>query len=265
METPEIKINYDKNNIQLTLNITNKTFYSEISNKDVVRYLKGVFTNKSRFEERFVNLFKGVKETMRKQHESGELDKFDHVNPSDFECDDIMNELLNIYDKVKPFTYTEAFKLKNQEFQAKVFGSINISDMISSLGHERIKTEGKAVRHKQFDSLGNFTGYKEYDVIYEVHKVNGSKLGTDDSYAIKCWCTTTNKEHWLWIEDKYKDNPLEAVASTFRIHENLIPHIKELKRQGDVLLVEMHKDVEPEGEIIPLNAEQYFSLLTAQS
>ena len=69
-------------------------------------------------------------------------------------------------------------------------------------------------------------------------------------------------------QEKYKDKPLEAVASTFRIHESLIPYIKELKRQGDILLVEMKEgssDIKPEGEIIPLTSEQYFELLTAQS
>jgi hypothetical protein len=88
----------------------------------------------------------------------------------------------------------------------------------------------------------------------------------EDLFAVKCWCTTTDKEHWLWIEEEYKENPLEAIASTFRIHENLIPYIKEIKRQGDILLVEMLDDtIEPSGNIVPLNAEQYFRLLTAQS
>lgn len=265
MTEPEVKINYDKNDVKLSFNITKGTFYSETSNTDVVRYLKGIFTNKARFKHRFIDLFKGVKQTMLDDQASGKLDKFDHVNPSDFECDEIMDSFLEMYDDVQPFSYKEAFNLKNQEFQILVFSSINITEMIGELGHERINTVGKPVRHKQFDTNGNFTGYKEYDVIYEVHKVNGEKLGTDDSYAIKCWCTTTNKEHWLWIEDKYKDDALEAVASTFRIHENLIPNIKELKRQGDILLVEMFEDIEPEGEIVPLTAEQYFSLLTAQS
>ena len=70
------------------------------------------------------------------------------------------------------------------------------------------------------------------------------------------------------IDDKFKDQPLEAVASTFMIHENLIPHIKELKRQGDILLVEMkpgHEDILPEGEMISLSSDKYFKLLTAQS
>ena len=170
---------------------------------------------------------------------------------------------------VEPFTYGDAFKIENEEFQAKVFGSIDIVDMIKELGHERIKTDGKRVKHKEFTSSGEFLGYKEYDVVYETHKVDITKLGLEgeSSYALRCWCTTTDKEHWLWIEDEYKDDPLEAVASTMRVHKNFIEgnHIKELKRQGDVFLVELNYDVQPEGELVPLTAEQYFGFLTAQS
>jgi len=63
----------------------------------------------------------------------------------------------------------------------------------------------------------------------------------------------------------YKDDPLAAIASTFRIAENLIPYIKELKRQGDILIVELTEEIEPKGNVVPLTSEQYFSLLTAES
>ena len=138
--------------------------------------------------------------------------------------------------------------------------------MIQELGNKRIATDGIKVKHKKFKPNGDSDGYVEYDNIYEVHEVNGEKLGINGHlYVLKCWCTSTNKEHWLWIDEQYKDKPLEAVASTFVIHKNLIPYIKELKRQGDILLVEMKEDVEPEGELVSLTAEQYFDLLTCQS
>lgn len=246
----DVFISFKKHNIDLRINLVTKELESGIPNQEVMRYLKGILTNKERFISRFSEPIKNIM-----------------VEYMDMPDTTFMSELEDMYDDVVPYTYNEAFAIKNDSYKAKVFGSINITDMITSLGHKRIATEGKQVKHKKFDNEGNFLGTEEYDVIYEVHEVNGEKLGlTENVFAIRCWCTTTDKEHWLWIEEQYKNSPLEAVASTFRIHENLISNIKEIKRQGDVLLVEMNdENIKPEGNIVPLNATQYFSLLTAQS
>jgi hypothetical protein len=246
----DVFISFKKHNIDLRINLVTKELESGIPNQEVMRYLKGILTNKERFISRFSEPIKNIM-----------------VEYMDMPDTTFMSELEDMYDDVVPYTYNEAFAIENDSYKAKVFGSINITDMITSLGHKRIATEGKQVKHKKFDKDGTFLGTEEYDVIYEVHEVNGEKLGlTENVFAIRCWCTTTDKEHWLWIEEEYKNSPLEAVASTFRIHENLISNIKEIKRQGDVLLVEMNdENIKPEGNIVPLNATQYFSLLTAQS
>jgi len=329
-----ILINYNNYNVELELNVETGKFYDNVSNEDVVRYLKGIFTNKERFNNRFISKFRNVKnaksffpkfadkffdylnedtyypfvcwvdKSLMNEEEivehHAELNRlyleelavmtpeqrkelvdscggvpitFERNDCSIFACDEVLDELLNIYDKVKEFSYAEAFAIPNEVFQAKVFGSIDIVEMIKELGHERIATAGKHLRHKQFSKEGEFEGYVEYDVIYETHKVDSTKLPSlegdndGDVYALRCWCTTTDKEHWLWIEDEYKDDPLEAVAQTFRVHKNVIPHITEIKRQGDMLLVELDKEIKPSStdEIVPLTAEQYFGFLTAQS
>ena len=242
------QFNFDKNGISITIDIDNQSFINPISLVDGTKYIKGVLTNKERFINRFVN---PIKETSEK---------------TGWETDKFINDVIDMYDQVEPFTYVEAFKIEDQQFRATVFGSIDVTEMIETLGAKRIATDGKHVNQKVYSESGEFLGYHEFDNIYEVHEVSGEKLGLEENlYALKCWCTTTNKEHWLWIEDQYKDSPLEAVASTFRIHENLIPHIKEIKRQGDILLVELNQEVEPQGDIVPLTAEQYFGFLTAQS
>ena len=234
----EIIINIQAENLKFNYK---KQEFTTSNYSNVMKYLKGMYMNKERFKSRFLNKL-----------------------PSELFHN--KEKYLLDYEMTVPFTYKEAFELENQEFQANVFGTIDIVEMIAELGHERIKVEGKLVKRKQFAESGEFLGYKEYDNIYETHRVFGEKLGLDnDSYAVKCWCTSTDKEHWLWIEDKYKDNPLEAIASTFRFHENVIPNIKELKRQGDIMLVEMKEEVEPKGEIVPLTKEQYFDLLTTET
>lgn len=219
-------------------------------NENALRMLKGIYTNKSRFIERYLSAYKNIA---------------------------LLEPLYNYfkinYDRVTPFTYKEAFELKDEEFRAMVFGTIDINEMIRNLGAVRIKTDGKEVTRKCFDKQGNSLPNKSYHAVYETYEMDCSKLFTDSerrnqerlAYAVKCWCTSTHQEHWIWIEEQYKDNPLEAIASTFRFHKNVIPHIKELKRQGDIMLVELNEEIEPKGEIIPLTAAQYFGLLTIET
>jgi hypothetical protein len=221
-------------------------FDGEVDVLSVVRYLKGVYTNKERFISRCMPLF------------------------SDGCCSYIKGlsaEMLELYDTCEPYTYKECFLIKNEEYKNIVWGSINIVDMINELGKEMIAVEGKPVRHKQYNYDGEFTGYKEYDVIYETHKIDCAKLGVEDSYAVRCWCTTTDEEHWLWVSDEHKDSPLDAIAATFMVHKSVKPHIKEIKRQGDILLLDMKKEVNvPKGDpMVSFTADEYFGLLTAQS
>ena len=223
-----------------------------ITNDQAMRYIRTRYTNKERFVSGFVT---PVLEMVAK-----------HRTELPTNLIEVIDLIVTSYDTTQPYTYTEAFKLESDVFRAMVFGCIRVPEMIRELGHTRIATAGRAVRHKQFAPDGEFTGYRSYDVVFETHRVDGTTLGLrDDIYAVRCWCTTTSNEHWLWIQDEWRNDPLEAIAHTFQVHENLVPYIKELKRQGDVLLVELTEDVEPRGAMVTLSADQYFGLLTAQS
>lgn len=213
---------------------------------EIIRYFRGIYGGIDNFKDKFINDW----------------------NDNELLQEYMIPYLLENYMKFEPYSFKEAFEISDEVYKAFVFGSIDINDMVESLGHTRIATDGRLVKRKTWDSEGNFTGYVEYDNIYETHKVNGEKIGVDDDlYAVKCWCTSTNKEHWIWIEDQYKNDPLAAIASTFRIHKNVIPYITELKRQGDIMLVETSQDVKPDTSepAIPLTVDQYFNLLTAES
>lgn len=221
-----------------------------IGNENALRFLKGIYTNKVRFIDRYLSVYENI-----------EL------------LEPIYNYFLNNYEIITPFNYKEAFEIQDESFRRMVFNTININDLIENLGATRIKVDGKAVSRKCFDKLGNILPNKDYHAVYETYQIDCAKLVPDHkfrdaksfAYPVKCWCTTTNNAHWIWIEEKYKDEPLEAIASTFRFHENVIPHIKELKRQGDIMLVELKKEIKPEGKIIPLTAAQYFNLLTIET
>ena len=220
---------------------------------DMLRFLKTKYTNKERFESGFINPI----DAMLKQNSA--VDDLDPLR-------NLIEMFTESYEHVKAFSFNEVFTMKNEAFRAIIFGSIRVPEMIKQLGHTRIATAGQPVKHKQYSKQGEFLGYREYDVVFETHEVDGTKLGASGAvYAVRCWCTTTDNEHWLWIDSKHKHDPLEAIARTFYIHENLVPFIKELKRQGDILLVELTQEIEPRGNMISLSKDQYFGLLTAQS
>lgn len=247
---------YNANNVSMSVNVDDKTF--DINGKEIdltsgMKYLKGVFTNKERFIDRFINTIVNA------------MEKNLYFDATNFEN---VRSLIDLYDTITPYSYEEAFLIEDRDFQIVVFGSININEMIKHLGHTRIKTDGKTVKQKVFSKEGEFLRYEEIDNIYEIHEIDPTKLGVNNGsklYALKCWCTTTNKEHWIFIDEKYKDSPLEAVASTFWVYDNMIPYIKEIKRQGDVLLVEWTKPFEKGGKLVPLTAEIYFKHLTCQT
>jgi hypothetical protein len=216
---------------------------------DVARYLKGKYSRKDKVVD-FINYFViclGMQELKVKTAS--------------------VKVLLKYWDTAIPFTYKEAFEIKDDGFRAVVFGSINIGTMIEELGHTRISTEGKEVTHKVYNPDGSHYMHT-YNVIYEIHQVDLNEVFEIDrkAYVLKCWCTSTDKEHYLWVnEESALKGGLEAVASMCYVYENMLPYITSIKRQGDIFLFEMSEEVEPSGKIVNLNAEQYFSLLVAQS
>lgn len=237
-------IDYNRKGLNLKF-IVNDNKFENCTLIEGLRYIKGLWSTYEKFDQEFISKLPDFNDNMFKKP---------------------FYQLKDMYPDVEPFSYKEAFELKSQEFQALVFGSVDVSEMIENLGQKRIAVDGKQVTRKVWDSNGNRLDDITYDNVYETYEVDGTKIGVNEPmYAVKCWCTSTNKEHWLWIEDEYKDDPLAAIASTFRFAENVIPKIKELKRQGDIILLEMTEEVEPEGNERALTKEEYFGLLTSES
>lgn len=237
-----------------------KEEFTNASFDETMKFFKGKYTNLPRFKEQVTNRLMEIKVETTEGIANGEEPFYPFAK--------LVAEMHEIFDSVVPFTYAEAFALENAEFRGVVFGTIDVVEMINNLGKEQIAVDGIEVKRKIFNIDGEFEGYKEYHNVYETYKVFGDKLGLDNEtmYAVRCWCTSTNEEHWIWIEERYADDPLTAIASTFRLHENIIPHITELKRQGDIMLVETgDKDIEPEGNIRPLTKKEYFDLLTMET
>jgi hypothetical protein len=183
----------------------------------------------------------------------------------------VLKAIENGWEQVKAFTFEDIFRLESRNLRRFCFNYIGVAAMMEALEAKRLHTAGVEMHYFRYDEEGHKIPFSKHN-IYEVYEADVDKFedlitrrGTEKVYAVKCWCTSTNKEHWLWIEEQYKDDPLAAIASTFRIHENVIPYIKCLKRQGDVMICEMKEQVIPEGAVRPLTKEEYFGLLEGES
>jgi hypothetical protein len=183
----------------------------------------------------------------------------------------ILNKIEKLWDDTEMIKFEEFFNSNDLEFRIFCFSYLGVGTLMTKLGAKKINQEEIRVHYFKYDKNGNESAAKRTNH-YEVYQVENEKLGIPvwgrvekHSYAVKCWCPSTNGEHWLWIEPQYKNSALAAIASTFRIHENVIPHIKALKRQGDLLLCELKKEVIPKGEVRPLTAKEYFGLLEAET
>jgi hypothetical protein len=223
---------------------------------NIAKLLKGTYRgNKPRFKEKFINYFE--------------------VNFRAYEIEEFIYLLENIeiaWDYVEPFTYKEAFEIEDNLFKSSVFSSIDIREMINNLGANKIKVEGIDLVNKSWNPYKNEFENIPYSVIYELYQVNGEKLGIRDSSRlsiVKCWCTTTDEEHWLWVDSNSfsNDSPLEAIASTCVIYKSMHGHIKHIIRQGDVFIFEMNEDITPSEneETMSLPMSEYFGLLKSQA
>jgi hypothetical protein len=183
----------------------------------------------------------------------------------------ILEKIERLWNVVEPIKFEEFFESEDRNLRLFCFNYVGVGNLMKRLEAEKINEEEAELNYNEYDQNGNKTQIRRINR-YELYKIENKKLGintwreTDQySYAVKCWCPSTEKEHWLWVEQEYKGNALTAIASTFRVHENIIPHIKCLKRQGDLLICELEREITPRGFPRALTASEYFSLLEVEA
>lgn len=271
-EFKKVYVDYLKYNLNIRVELKSGTFDTGedgLSTEEYMRYVKMVFDTKEKFKNRFIDAFEEPVRTVLEYPET-------NIKPEVWKDEtNFLQRLMDMYDDIVPYTYADAMKIDANKFpqhQARVFTAIDIPTMIKECKHEKLKVDGIQVKHKVFSDSGEFLGWNEHDLVYEMYAVDLSTLGGQNGemgYCVKCWCTTTNKEHFIWVDEQYKDDPLAAIASCCRIHKNIADNfdkvVKEIKRQGDVFLFEYNEYIKPEGELVPLTKEQYFGKLTCQS
>ena len=178
---------------------------------------------------------------------------------------------LDIQTLPAPMTWAEAWEIKDDVVRAAAMSACRCNmELMEKLRGERIHVDGVERPGLRWDKKGNAIKPKPYAAIYELWKADLSSLASQAgiAYVVRCWCTTTGGEAWIWCKKPEADHPtpaLEAIASTFLVPVKAIEAKCGLMRQGDLMIVIADKQSDLEGERRPLTAEEYRELLIAES
>lgn len=187
----------------------------------------------------------------------------------------------DIWDSIDPITVTEALKERNMEKRRVMFNCIGTSKLFNALNPELL--DKQLIQKTRTRWKENNEPY-QYEFIdkYMLYKIPGERLFSDlegismkpnPVYAVRCWCTTTNREYWIYVPEEIalgvaswnlehqKPDAIRAIAWTIRIDVSLPLRIY---RQGDIIIVvesPASKTVEP----YHLNKEQYLQLMYSET
>lgn len=207
----------------------------------------------------------------------------------DFEKDVITHERLHdfrdfvkeVWDSVEPVTIEDAFKQANTEARRTYFDAIGIQKIFKELGPELKDRQVIKKKRTRWDDKNTEYEY-EFEDIYELYQIDGKKLFGSDKwgnsanpvFAVRCWCTTTNREYWLYVSIEAatgqrwwsvsstpKYDAIQAIAWTIRLD---ISDPERIYRQGDIIVAkksDKSKDVNP----YHLNKEQYLKLMYSET
>ena len=194
------------------------------------------------------------------------------------------------WDSIEPVTVEEAFMLENAEERRTYFDAIGIQKLFQSLDPKLLdKQVIKKSRQRWDDEFKEYT--YEFEDVYELYQIEGTKLYEKNRwgqipepiFAVRCWCTTTNREYWLYVpteaalgnrwwatdieDSKSKADAIRAIAWTVRVD---VPaeSIEKIYRQGDIIVVKMNdvaKHTEHTFTPYHLTKEQYLEKMYSES
>lgn len=191
------------------------------------------------------------------------------------------------WNKIQPFTVEDALKVENTEERRTYFDAIGIQKLFKELNPELLDRQViKKVRARWDDKFNEYEhGFED---VYELYKIEGKKLFEKDRwgreanpvYAVRCWCTTTNREYWLYVDERaalgdrwwdteisQKPDAIRAIAWTVRID---VPeeNVEKIYRQGDIIVVKMKDSAKlTEYTFRPyhLDKDQYLKLMYSET
>ena len=195
--------------------------------------------------------------------------------------EDFGNFVEECWDDIKPVTVEEALKIPNTELRRTYFDCIGVIQLFKSLNPTLRDRQVITKKRTGWDD-DNKEVVRTFEDIYELYEIEGIKLfeknrwGQDPNpvYAVRCWCTTTNREYWLYVNNEAatgqrwwgdrngaKYSAIRAIAWTIRID---ITDPERIYRQGDIIVAKK-SDKSKETSQYHLNETQYLSLMYSET
>jgi hypothetical protein len=182
-----------------------------------------------------------------------------------------------VWDDISPISVQEALEEKNAEIRRVYFQCIGVVNIFKELNPTLLDKQTINKKRTRWDDKGDPYEYVFEDV-YELYSIPYEKLielpfwtvRTNQNpiiTAVRCWCTTTNKEYWIYVpeescmNDKGKFDAVSAIAWTIQID---IKNPEKIYRQGDIIVV---KEGPESSKDTPyhLTKEQYLNLMYSES
>jgi hypothetical protein len=216
----------------------------------------------------------------------------------DFQKAVITHESLNDFEEfvssmwplIEVVTVQDALIQENTEDRRVYFDAIGIEKLFKSLDPMLLdKQTIKKKRTRWDDEFKEYT--HEFEDVYELYRIEASKMFTKDRwgneprnhiYAVRCWCTTTNREYWLYVprwaalgeqwwsgdeHDKTRADAIRAIAWTVRL-DVPISHVEKIYRQGDIIVAKVKDEITPDTlSALPyhLSKEDYLQLMYSET
>ena len=184
------------------------------------------------------------------------------------------------WDDIKPVTVQQALSLNNTEERRVYFNCIGVVKMFKEL--KPILRDRQVIKKKRtkWDDNNDPKEYKFEDV-YELYEIQGKKLFQKDQwgrepnsvFAVRCWCTTTNREYWLYVSDeaamghsrwetKKHYDAISAIAWTIRLD---VQNPERIYRQGDIIVAKIGVGTTERSFLRHISKEEYLNLMYSET
>ena len=213
----------------------------------------------------------------------------------DFKKAVITHESLNDFEEfvssmwplIETVTVQDALIQDNTEDRRVYFDAIGIEKLFKSLDPKLLdKQTIKKSRTRWDDEFNEYT--HEFEDVYELYEIDGEKMFVrentwsrlDPIFAVRCWCTTTNREYWLyvprwaalgeqwWSPQDNKPDAVRAIAWTVRL-DVPIGHVEKIYRQGDIIVAKIKNDFSNDNNLsaLPyhLSKQDYLQLMYSET